>query len=138
MFKFILLLYLVSACSTPEVVRVVEHHHDTVTVTGWQRDSIYVHDSVMVTHWGDTVYVDRWHTLWRERIIHDSIRVATRDSIPVPYPVTVTKQVPAPLSWWQRTRIYVGGVASDTIAWPSSVVSLPSSSGGSRERYEGN
>lgn len=110
MFKFILLLYLVSACSTPEVVRVVEHHHDTVTVTGWQRDSIYVHDSVMVTHWGDTVHVDRWHTLWRERIIHDSIRVATHDSIPVPYPVTVTKQVPAPLSWWQRARIYVGGV----------------------------
>ena len=33
---------------------------------------------------------------------------AKRDSIP--YPVYVPKEVPKPLSWWQRFRMNVGGV----------------------------
>jgi hypothetical protein len=31
-----------------------------------------------------------------------------RDSIPVPYPVE--KQVPAELTWWQQTKMHIGGV----------------------------
>ena len=32
-------------------------------------DSIYLHDSVSVTFRYDTLYVERWHTRWRDRNI---------------------------------------------------------------------
>ena len=32
-----------------------------------QRDSIYLHDSIFVRIRADTVYLERWHTRWRER-----------------------------------------------------------------------
>lgn len=31
------------------------------------RDSIYLHDSVFVRIRADTVYLERWHTSWRDR-----------------------------------------------------------------------
>jgi hypothetical protein len=38
-------------------------------------------------------------------------RDTVHDSIPVPYPVEVIKEVPAELSWWQRLKMKVGGAA---------------------------
>ena len=32
-----------------------------------QRDSIYLHDSVFVRIRADTVYLEKWHTRWRDR-----------------------------------------------------------------------
>ena len=32
-----------------------------------QRDSIYLHDSVFVHIRADTVYLEKWHTRWRDR-----------------------------------------------------------------------
>jgi hypothetical protein len=71
-----------------------------------EHDSIYLevlkHDSVYVTSRGDTVFVDRWHTeyrdRWRDRW-RDSVRV---DSVRVPYPVEKE------LSWWEKQKIAFG------------------------------
>jgi hypothetical protein len=38
----------------------------------------------------------------------DTIYRATHDTIPQPY--EVVKEVPAPLSWWQRVRLWLGNV----------------------------
>ncbi len=32
-----------------------------------QRDSIYLHDSIFVRIRADTVYLEKWHTRWRDR-----------------------------------------------------------------------
>ena len=32
-----------------------------------QRDSIYLHDSIFVHIRADTVYLEKWHTRWRDR-----------------------------------------------------------------------
>jgi hypothetical protein len=35
---------------------------------------------------------------------------SVHDSIPVPYPVEVIKEVPAELNWWQRLRLWIGNI----------------------------
>ena len=101
---------LLSGCTTTKYVPVIEHRTDTVRITQHQRDSIYLSDSIYVSDFvrDDTVFktVDRWHTKYIERTSHDTIYQARHDTIPQPYPVE--KQVPAPLSWWQQARIYLG------------------------------
>lgn len=109
---------LLAGCTTTKYVTVPEVHHDTVRVTQQQRDSIYLHDSIWVQTLtrGDTVYLttDRWHTLYRDRVNHDTVYQSRIDSIPKPYPVEV--KVSAELTWWQRTRLYLANILLGVIA----------------------
>lgn len=104
---------LLSGCTTTQYVPVIEHRTDTVRITQHQRDSIYLSDSIYVSDFvrDDTVYrtVDRWHTRYVERTRTDTLYQSRTDTIPMPYPVT--KEVPAPLTWWQKALMYVGGIA---------------------------
>lgn len=68
-----------------------------------QRDSIYVQDSVFVRDKGDTVFVDRWRYVYKDKSVTDTLLV--NDTIRVPYPVE--KQ----LTRWQQTKMDVGGWA---------------------------
>ena len=78
---------LLTGCKTRE--RIVEHvRTDTLVQLRHHRDSIYVHDSTYVRERGDTLYIERWHTAWRDRVRTDTVRVSHTDSVPVPYPVT--------------------------------------------------
>jgi len=83
-------------------VRIVQH----------QRDSIYLSDSIYVSDFvrDDTVYktIERWRTKYIERLSHDTIYQSKRDSIP--YPVEVTKEMPAKLTWWQQTRLHLANI----------------------------
>lgn len=53
------------------------------------RDSIYLHDSVFVRIRADTVYLERWHTRWRDRetVRTDTVRVlsTTTETVQVRY-----------------------------------------------------
>ena len=51
-----------------------------------QRDSIYLHDSIFVRIRADTVYLEKWHTRWREKEITrtdtvqiENIKVETKE-----------------------------------------------------------
>lgn len=100
------------SCTTTKYVPVYHHTTDTLRLTQHHRDSIYLSDSIYVTDFmrGDTVYktVDRWRTRYVERTRTDTIYQAKTDSIPVPYPVE--KEVPAPLTWWQQTRLHLANI----------------------------
>ena len=102
---------LLSGCTTTKYVPVIEHRTDTVRITQHHRDSIYLSDSIYVSDFvrDDTVYrtVDRWHTKYIERTRTDTIYQSRTDTIPMPYPVEVVKEVPAKLTWWQQTRLYL-------------------------------
>ena len=104
----ILLSGLIYGCKSVEYVPVIEHRTDTVVKNLTKRDSIYVHDSIEIKQKGDTIWVNRWRTKYVESIKHDSIYVARHDTIPQPYPVD--KEVPAELTWWQKTRIIIANV----------------------------
>jgi hypothetical protein len=97
-----------SSCKSVEYVPVIEHHTDTLIKTNVQRDSVYVHDSVTVTQKGDTVLMDRWHTKYVEKQVHDTTYVSKIDSIPTPYPVEV--KVEKQLTWWQQTRLHLANI----------------------------
>ena len=102
------LLVWLCSCS-PRVITVPEVHTEYVyrTDSFVKRDSIHVMDSVFIREKGDTVWVERWKTLYRD-IYRDVVRVDTivrLDSIP--YKVEVEK----PLTWWQEKKIAFGDYA---------------------------
>lgn len=102
---------LLTACKTRERIVMVETvRTDTAYITRHQRDSIWLHDSIYMKEYmsGDTVYLlrDRWHTKYVEKQVHDTTYIATHDTVPDPYPVEV--EVPAQLTWWQKTKMNLG------------------------------
>lgn len=94
---------ILTACTTTRYVTVPEQHtvysHNRDTVA--QRDSIFMHDSIIVTHWGDTVRIVENHTIYRDRW-RDRLRV---DSFIQRDTITVVKEVEKPPNRWQRFRL---------------------------------
>ena len=84
----VVVLCCISSCTTTKYVPVVEYHTDTLIQKMTQRDSIYLHDSTIVREKGDTVLIERWHTKYRDREVHDTVYQSRIDSVPAPYPVT--------------------------------------------------
>lgn len=89
--------------------------HDTVRDSVRTFNNTYKHDSMAVMMRGDTVFVDRWHTLrlikW-EKATHQSNTVAGDsassvrvDSVRVPYPVE------RKLTKWERVKMDFGTAA---------------------------
>lgn len=105
----VILSLLFSGCKSIQYVPVekVVTEYKTNTV----HDSVYLevlkHDSVVIEKLGDTVYVNKWHTQykdrWREIIQIDTLIKV--DSIQVPYPVE------RKLTRWEKTKMDIGGIA---------------------------
>ena len=108
LFIALLIVGWLTSCTTTRVVTVERVKNDTTYITKQQRDSIWLHDSIHVTERGDTISIERWHTKYIEREVHDTLYRAKTDSIPVPY--EVIKEVPAELSWWQTARIHLANI----------------------------
>lgn len=89
---FIVLLF--ASCRSIELIP-VEHvsvrteYRDRVVE---RRDSVLVQDSIYIVQRGDTIYHDRWHIRYRERVRADTIQIARRDSIVVPRVVEVERK----------------------------------------------
>ena len=105
----ILVALLLVGCKTKErVVTVEKVRNDTTYITKHQRDSVWLHDSIHVTEKGDTIRIEKWHTKYIEKAIHDTLYQHKTDSVPVPYPVE--KLVERELSWWQQTRLHLANI----------------------------
>ena len=107
MIVFIVVL-LLSSCAT-KVVTVPEVHTEYIyrTDSFVKRDSIHINDSVFIREKGDTIFVERYKTIYRD-CFRDKVRVDSfiqLDSIP--YKVEVEKS----LTWWQRKKIEFGELA---------------------------
>lgn len=97
-----------TSCKTV-YVPVKEVHTEVVHKTDsfLQKDSVFLHDSVNIHQRHDTVFFEKWHTKYRDKI-KEVIRIDSfikNDSIPVPYPVEKK------LSRWQQTKQDWGGFA---------------------------
>ena len=44
-------------------------------------DSVHIHDSIYVREGGDTVWMTRWRTCWRDRVVHDTVRERITDTV---------------------------------------------------------
>lgn len=105
----VLICILLSSCTTTKYVTVEKIKHDTTYVSKLQRDSIWLHDSIMVSEKGDTVKIEKWHTKYVSKEVHDTTYISKRDTIPQPYPVV--KMVEKPLSKTERGFILLGIVS---------------------------
>ena len=102
----IVALAMLSSCTTTKYVPVIENKTDTLIKTQHQRDSIWLHDSIRVSEKGDTIKIEKWHTKYVEKQVHDTTYVSKTDSIPQPYPVT--EYVEKPLSTPQKGLMGIG------------------------------
>ena len=107
---FLIAISLLASCKQVEYVTVEKVRTDTTYITKLQKDSVWMHDSIHVKDKGDTVTIERWHTKYVEKQVHDTTYVATHDTIPQPYPVETIKMVEKELSWWQKLRLLIGNV----------------------------
>lgn len=79
------------------------------------RDSIYLRDSVYVRDRGDSIFVDRWHTQYIDRLRVDSF--LRTDTIREPYPVEKIVYVNK-TAWYQDVLIWIGlGALAVLIGW---------------------
>lgn len=104
---------LLAGCKTKERIVTVETvRRDTTYITRHERDSSHVMDSTRMSERqrGDTVFVEveRLRRIYIDKTVHDTIREATHDTVPRPYPVI--KEVPADLTQWQRLRLHLANI----------------------------
>ena len=102
------LVLLLTSCKHTEYVTVEKVRIDTTYITNHQRDSIWLHDSIFVKQQGDTVKIEKWHTKYVEKQVHDTLYKAEVDSVPVPYPVP--EYIEKNLTWWQQTRLHLANI----------------------------
>lgn len=107
----ILLLYvlavfcLLCGCRQMQYVPVVTVLHDSVYVTQVQRDSIIRFDSVYIRDAGDTVWLEKYKYLYRDRWRVDTLVSVRTDTVSVPVPVE------RKLTRWERVKLEAGGYA---------------------------
>ena len=104
---------LLAGCKTKERIVTIETvRTDTTYITRHERDSIHVHDSTHVSERqrGDTIFVEveRLRRIYIDKTKHDTLYISKTDSVPKPYPVEV--EVPASLTWWQKTRLHLANI----------------------------
>lgn len=93
------------ACSRVHYVPVETVRRDSVVQVVERRDSIHVTDSIAVYVKGDTVWRDRWRTIYKEVARRDTVYRETRDTVAVPYPVE--RQA----TWGDKARNWAAGIA---------------------------
>ena len=125
----LLLCFLLLGCATEEPMVKTETH----TVHHWHTDTLRQTDSIidrqtMIVREVDSATMAQYgiqlkdmQRAWlveSDRLQRELSRlreskadtVVMRDSIPYPVEVIKVKEVAKPLTWWQQTRIHVGGI----------------------------
>lgn len=107
----ILLLYvlavlaLLSGCRSVQYVPVETVKHDSIYLHKVTRDSILRYDSIYVRDAGDTVWLEKYKYLYRDRWRVDTLVSVRTDTVGVPYPVEKK------LTKWQQFKMDAGGYA---------------------------
>ena len=99
------LVCLLCGCKQVQYVPVETVRLDSIYLTQTLRDSIVRYDSVYVRDKGDTLYVERWKYLYRDKVRVDTMVSVRVDTLAVPYPVEKR------LTRWERVKMEAGGVA---------------------------
>lgn len=90
---------------------------DSIYITKVKVDSIKEVDSVYINTYikGDTIYQDKYKYVYRykDKIRVDTLWVFGIDSVVVDSTktITITKEVEKPLTWWQKLKQDIGGIA---------------------------
>ena len=107
-------MLVMASCSLGRKTIKQEERRDSASVRTefvWQvkqiHDSIYLRDSVFVEHKGDTIYLNKWRTQYRERLIHDTLIVTKADTLRIKE--VANKEVVKSPSFFQMWKAYIIG-----------------------------
>ena len=107
----ITLLCTICLCGCKSLTQTVEvpvYIHDTTQTVKVQHDSTYIDRWHTIEVMGDTVYITNEVTKIQTKIQTDTAyRYIER---PIPVTRIETVEVKKPLSWWQKTFMWMGGV----------------------------
>ena len=83
--------------------------HDTAAKNNCRLDTTIVNDSVYFAIKGDTIYKERYNTLWKIKVAHDTINKVVEKPVEVVRNSvkTETKEVNR-IYWWQKVLILLG------------------------------
>lgn len=83
--------------------------HDTVKTMAWRIDTTIVKDSVYFAIKGDTIYKERYNTLLKIKVAHDTINKVVEKPVEVLRTSikTETKEVNR-VYWWQKVLMIIG------------------------------
>lgn len=86
--------------------------HDTIAKNIWRIDTTIVKDSVYFAVKGDTIYKERYNTLWKIKVAHDTINKVFEKPVEVLRTSikTETKGVNR-IYWWQKVLMIIGGAS---------------------------
>ena len=86
--------------------------HDTVEKNIWRIDTTIVKDSVYFAIKGDTIYKERYNTLWKIKVAHDTINKVVEKPVEVVRNSvkTETKEVNR-IYLWQKVLMLIGGLS---------------------------
>ena len=101
----VICLLMLAGCRSVRYVPVETVRSDTVYRDRVERDSVVRYDSVYVRDKGDTVWLERYKYVYRDKWRTDTLYVGRSDTVRVPYPVE------RELSRWERVKMDAGGVA---------------------------
>ena len=101
MIGYALFVLALTSCRTAAPLVSVPRNDSVVIRDRFVRDSVIVRDSIVVRLKSDTVLIDRWHNLWRDRI------VATTDTVYKDKVVTVQLPPERYIPWLYRVALYV-------------------------------
>ena len=98
---YVLFALALTSCRSAAPLVSVPRNDSMVIRDRFVRDSMIVRDSIVVRLKSDTVLIDRWHNLWRDRI------VATTDTVYKDKVVTVRLPPERYIPWLYRVALYV-------------------------------
>ena len=101
MIAYMLILLTLTSCRSAAPLISVPRNDSIVIRDRFVRDSIYIHDSVIVRLKADTVYIEHWKELWKE-----SAKVTT-DTVYKDKVVTVQLPPERYVPWLYRVALYV-------------------------------
>ena len=99
------LLCLLTGCRSVQYVPVETVKRDSIYLHKVTRDSIFKYDSIYVRDAGDTVWLEKYKYVYRDRWRTDTLVSVRTDTVGVPYPVE------RKLTRWERVKLEAGGYA---------------------------
>lgn len=104
----IIIISVISLCSCTRTIYVpqVSVERDSIYLHTHTRDSVWIHDSVIVKEKGDTIRIEKWRTKYMDKLVTDTAYIERTDTIVQAYPVE------KPLSTMQRAWIKLGKICT--------------------------
>ena len=59
----------------------------------WHRDSIHLKDSIIINKAGDTIFIEKYKYIYKDKVVEDSIFITDSIKLNVPYSVEIVKEV---------------------------------------------